>query len=220
MKKIISKLLCLVVLCSTLMLSSCDFLSELINGDNGNTESFSVKTLYSYEDVMRGLSIVREKYEVEPRYTVDDMGEEYTVLYYFFTENKCEYPIDLETYFSEKSYGYFSTFILLNNQTCPGHENSGNCCKNDLYVYEGDDDYERLIGYKRSSCAWVKILDMNNKFVKIENKNLLTYREQKGNYYFIYYNDNKIMELYSCVTLDDAFFDTFLDSIVTTEVKE
>lgn len=38
--------------------------------------------------------------------------------------------------------------------------------------------------------------------------------------YHVFYGGNEIMQLWSCVELDDAFFEMLFKSIVTTRVKE
>ena len=99
-----------------LSLFGCEYVNEWIekngvteNQQSNNTEKknmyyYSVKTLYSYEDVMDALDIVRQRKEVKPTYTVTDMGENYTIFYQFWTpHNWTEYPIDYETYFTTKS---------------------------------------------------------------------------------------------------------------------
>ena len=116
MKKIISLVLVLVI--TTLALSSCEVRSPIFSLFSKerpeNVGYYSVKTLYSYDEVMDALSIVRQRYDIDPVYTVRDMGEGYTVLYHFTQGHRwTEYPIDYETYFTTKSGGYFCTFIFL-----------------------------------------------------------------------------------------------------------
>ena len=80
--------------------------------------------------------------------------------------------------------------------------------------------------YKKEK-ACVEIRSYNEKAaVEIKNKDSLTVYSG-GNVvdfdhyykYYVYYNGNQIMQLWSCVELDDAFFDLLFENIVTTNVK-
>ena len=194
----------------------------LVKGQYAENEGYyAVKTLFSFEDVMAGLQLTRERFEVDPVYTVDNMGEDYTVIYHF-TEGHSytKYPIDFETYFSTKSYGHFTTYIMINNQECPGCGYNGKCNKTGIFIYKGDENYERVMEYKESTCAYVKISE-NENVIPIENINLLSYSHRTNTrHYDVTYDGEKIMTLYSCVELNNEFFDRFFDSIVTTEVVE
>ena len=224
MKKQITKIIsvALVFVISALVLSSCAYIDayvkeHIIQPRPENEMYGAVKALYSYEDVMDALAIVREKHEVSPRYTVDDMGEGYTIVYYFFDYRTVKYPIDYDTYFNEMSFGKFITFIVLENQECPGHTNTGDCPQNDLSVNKYDEDYEKITDLK--SHALVKLMHNHDTFVKIENRDLLSYKDIGGNKYQIFYKDTNILELVSCVELGEEFFEVFFNSLVTTSVE-
>lgn len=181
----------------------------------------AVKVLYSYDEVMEALDIVRERQEVKPTYTVNDMGDTYTVLYYFIREGVwTEYPMDYETYFANISNGFFCTYIFLNEQACPGHGDNTNCLSAKLRVNKFDEDYKKIVKYKSQACIriYYEPTTASHVIAEIEDASLLRYTES-GNRYFIYYSDKEIMQLWSCIKLDDAFFDIFFDSVVTTSVK-
>ena len=196
---------------------------EISNGvRNENSHYYSVKTLYSYKDVMDALEIVKERYDVAPTYTVDNMGDNYTVLYNFVVGH-CwtEYPIDYETYFTTKSFGFFSTYIFMENRKCPGHEIPSEHAAHSFITYEEEEDYEKLIKYcKENAC--IRMTQITQNVVEIEDRDLLTYRGGEGTgliYYHIYYENKGIIELQSCEKLDETFFDDFFNSLVTTGVS-
>ena len=95
MKRIIIKTLSLglAVIFILLTLMSCDPTTDQgeQNGGNSNTNGgssstshyYGVKTVYSYDEVMDALAIVRQRRTVKPTYTVKDMGEDYTIFYQF-----------------------------------------------------------------------------------------------------------------------------------------
>ena len=224
MKKIISLVLVLVI--TTLALSSCEVRSPIFSlfskERSENVGYYSVKTLYSYDEVMDALSIVRQRYDIDPVYTVRDMGEGYTVLYHFTQGHRwTEYPIDYETYFTTKSGGYFCTFIFLDGVDCLAYNHSTDHNYSRITVYKGDEDYDKIMEYNNSSTACVVFINdvMMKKAVDIEDKSLLSY-SKSGATYYITYNDEKIIHLESCVDLDDTFFERFYDSLVTTKVTE
>ena len=222
MKKQITKIISVVLIfvISALVLSSCAYIDayvkeHIIQPRPENKMYGAVKALYSYEDVMDALAIVREKHEVSPRYTVDDMGEGYTVVYHFINPGRTvEYPIDYDTYFNEMSFGGFNTFIVLEDQECPGHTNTGDCPQNDLIVNKYDEDYEKITDLR--SHALVELKHNHNTFVEIENRDLLSYKDIGGNKYQIFYEDTNILELESFIELDEDFFELFFDRLVTT----
>ena len=232
MKKTITKsvgvLLILLTLLSTL--TGCYTPGENNNGqgdgnqggNQGEYEYYALKALYSYNDVMDALSLVRNRYDVKPTYTVSDMGDDYTVVYQFFVGH-CwtQYPIDYETFFTTKSTGFFNTYIFLNSETCALDEYHTKHVSSSIIVYRDDEDYDRIEGYKMSyPCVWLREITKN--VVDISDSSLLSYsslggREVKN--YDIYYNGKFIIEMVSCVELDDAFFDSFFNSLVTTKIN-
>ena len=196
------------------------FDSHIIQGRPENKMYGAVKVLYSYEEVMSALDIVRDRVEVEPIYTVEDMGDGYTVLYYFVREGSwAEYPIDYEEYFTETSIGFFTTFIFLNDKECPGHENYGKCAPAGFSINKYDEDYDILAEYR--SYAGVKILE-NKADVEIVDRSLLSYsgHYSDGAIYSVYYNGENILRLVSCVELNDTFFEVFFENLVTTRAKK
>ena len=221
--KIISIVLMLVM--SFLSLTSCDYLIEhFVTERPENRHYGAVKTLYSYDDVMKALDIVRQRMDVEPRYTVDDMGEDYIIFYQFVNQGMwADYPIDYENYFTTMSNGYFLTYIFIKDQSCPGHEPQSDCIYSLLCRFKQDEDYNKLTEAGSMACVCV----FNNRTLshiiyEIEDTSLLSYRERKlssGYEYFVYYDEEEIMDLYSCVMLDETFFEKFFDSIVTTRVE-
>lgn len=242
MKKLLIRFISIVLICvlMTITMSSCGFWndkSEQINKENNepninNTEAetqkksyyYCVKTLFSYDEVMDALEIVRKKREVKSTYTVDDMGDDYTVFYQFRVDH-CwtEYPIDYETYFTTKSRGRFYTYIFLENQSCPGHNNYAYHGSVSLMAYKEDEDYDKLVKCIKSNACILIEHSMMKEAVEIEDKSLLRYSEtlnEDGAMYFISYNRETIFSLISCVKLDEAFFETFFDSIVTTKCTE
>lgn len=238
--KLVSSVLILVIL--SLTLTSCgiiDYFVEMNNEQNNNIEEqpqkkryyYGAKTLYSYDDVIAALSIVKQRYgKLEHRYTVKAMGEDYIVFYQFvkFHANM-EYPTDYDTYFTTIAGSYFHTFIFFENKACPGHD-SGNAADNpanNLYAYKEDTDYDKLIKYKKEkACVSMATLNYSN-VVEIEDVSLLSYSSRKygdSDYaYTIYYGgdeyskENGIVNLVSCVELDDEFFEVFFNSLVTTK---
>ena len=252
MKRIISFILALLMF--ILSLSSCDLVEDiqhLINNTGGDNDKLnedirdpnpggyngelkenihyhSVKTLFSYDDVMDALTIVRQRRNVEPTYTVKDMGEDYTIFYRFLVNNSwTEYPIDYDTYFNTKSDGYFTTYIFFENQGCsyeehyPKHTNS-------YFSYKEDEDDEIITIYRKENACITVSVPSDCSVQEIEWKMNLSYSvlypeyfDQYGQFaYTIRHRGIIIMNLYSCVELDDAFFDLFFDSLVTTSVKE
>lgn len=234
------KTIAILILISMLVLSSCEYLPFLSGdkneGQNQNTENqgetqqdtenegetqekmyYAVKTLYSYEDVMDALEIVRKKHNTRLSYTVKDMGEDYTVFYQFVTPNcLTSYPIDYETYFTTKTFGTFETVIFLENTPCTKHTPSRHIATNLLKAYKGDEDYEMIFKYVTEyASVWLK--DTSKILIDVTDKSKLTYAscalENRFEYY-IFYDDNNILDLWSCVELDEAFFEVFFNSIV------
>ena len=216
--------MCLSLVILILSLSSCEFVERYLGSHIQNRPENqmygAVKVLYSYDEVMSALDIVRERVDVKPCYTVDNMGDDYTVLYYFIREGLwTEYPIDYDDYFHSTSNGLFITYIFLNNTECPGHENHGICAQSSFSINKFDEDYEKLSKYK--SCAGVT-LNANSVVTKIEDVSLLSYGGHYGDGggYFIYYDGTKIFTLSSCIELDEVFFEVLFENIVTTSKKE
>ena len=232
MKRIITKTVAslLVIVLTVLALFSC---GGQQNGDNNknstgdsrdNVYYYSVKTLYSYDDVMDALSIVRKRIDVKPTYTVKDMGDDYTIFYQFWVGHSwTAYPIDYDTYFSTKSDGYFVTYIFFENQSCDDSNHSDLHGRTSLVAYKEDTDYEKLIKYINGHpCVWVR-RDVDY-FSEIKSRSNLKYQPVSSfeDYYeYIISNwGNTILTLWSCIELDDTFFDKFFDSLVTTSVAE
>ncbi len=215
--KTISAILALVLM--TFALFSCDFSLENNSDSKGY---YSVKTLFSYDDVINALKIVGKRQDVKPAYTVDDMGTGYTILYQFCVPHSwTEYPIDYENYFNTKSDGFFTTYIFVESKKCPMHENGAYHASNTLLAYKGDEDYDKIRHYKES-YACVRIDNVTEDVVEIEDISLLSYRETElgvERVYDINYGNKTIMKLLSCNDLDDTFFDIFFDNIVIAEVK-
>ena len=232
MKKHLIKFISVVLICilTVLSLTSCRLLE---NGEKYSDEEqkgtsdeekkgqyYAVKTLFTYDDVMEALAIVRERREVAPVYTVSDMGDGYTVIYQFSVPNcRTVYPVDYDTYFTTKSNGDFLTCIFLEDQVCPGHRSYSLHGCNLIHAYKGDEDYETLINLKKLyASVWVKSSEEIN-VENIENVEFLRYTEvltSDGAVYNVSYWGDKIMELTSCVELDDDFFEAFFNNIVTT----
>ena len=239
MKKIIIKMLSLgiSIILTLLTLFSCNQTvdpgeqnggnNNTNNGPSGTSHYYGVKTLYSYEDVMDALAIVRQRRTVKSTYTVKDMGEDYTVFYQFWEPHyNRPYPIDYDVFFTSQSRGRFNTVIYFENKTCSSEKHLGWHGADLLLAYEEDEDYHYLMNYKKEK-ACVEIRSYNEKAaVEIKNKDSLTVYSG-GNVvdfdhyykYYVYYNGNQIMQLWSCVELDDAFFNLLFENIVTTNVK-
>jgi hypothetical protein len=235
MKKHLIKFISVVLICILMMLSltSCGLLD---NGEKNSDEEqkgtsdegkkgqyYAVKTLFTYDDVMEALAIVRERREVAPVYTVSDMGDGYTVIYQFSVPNcRTVYPVDYDTYFTTKSNGDFLTCIFLEDQVCPGHRGYSLHGCNLIHAYKGDEDYETLINLNKSyASVWVKSSEEIN-VEEIEIVELLSYKLfyiDDGAFYLIKYCGETIMEVRSCVELDDDFFEALFNSIVTTRTK-
>ena len=230
-KHIIKTVSCvLVFVLSLLTLSSCSIIESYIDSyidahtsQRPENEMYgAVKVLYSYEEVMDALSIVRKRVEVNPVYTVYDMGENYTVLYYFFRDGKwAEYPLDYEDYFNNISTGKFLTFIFVNDMECPHHKDSSCNLKDLLRMNKFDENYESVSQYYARACVLIYLTPTSPTYTisDIEDTSWLSYHEIEGStfVYYVYYCGEQIMELYSCVKLGDKFFSDFFDSIVTTE---
>lgn len=222
MKKQITKIISVVLIfvISALVLSSCAYIDayvkeHIIQPRPENEMYGAFKMLYSYEETMDAIEIVRERVEVAPTYTVKDMGDEYTVLYQFSKNGIwTEYPIDYETYFGSVSTGHLSTYIIFNDLECPGHTNPGDCVGNFLRVNKYDEDYDRITGYWYH--AGVRVVEL--RYVEIEDKSLLSYQNY-GQLDTVYYDGVEIINLYSCVELDEDFFEVFFNSLVTTSVE-
>ena len=235
MKKLISALLAIILIISAVVsLSSCEILERMRpsttnpGGYNGviteNMGYYSVKTLFSYDDVMNALSIVRQRQEVKPTYTVKDMGEDYTIFYRFHVDNLwTAYPIDYDTYFNTKSDGYFETYIFFENQECSSEKHYPNHT-NYYFSYEEDEDYDKITKYRQeNACIRIEV-QRDERYVEITRKELLGYYELDGfsklHFYQVNYDGSDIISLVSCVELDDAFFDLFFDNLVTTSAKK
>jgi hypothetical protein len=232
MKKIVS--MTLVLAMTTLMLSSCNLLDygeELLvslgivnkkeHSDDLEQTSrppvqFTAKVLFSYDDVMKGLGIVREKYYVDPEYTVDYMGEDYIILYYFrFGWWEIEYPIDFETYFSTFSNGDFITIIFLKNQTCTTTGRHGH---SPLMLSPNDENYAEVLQLKKSYASVYMMNEMGADVRKLTDFSLFSYYKSTINddiHYFVKYDGKPIITLWSCVELDDKFFEDFFNGLVT-----
>ena len=231
-KQIIKTVSCILVfVVSVLILSSCGIIESYIdsyidahtNQRSENEMYGAVKVLYSYEEVMDALSIVRKRVEVDPVYTVYDMGENYTVLYYFIRDGRTtEYPLDYDDYFNSISNGNFTTFIFINDLECPSHQSYGNCARSMFRINKYDEDYERLVTHKK--CAGAMIFNNNYSFVEIEDPSFLYYKEfydgENGVSYYVYYGDKEVFRLGSCIKLEEEFFDLLFENLVTTEAKE
>lgn len=181
---------------------------------------YAVKTLFTYDDVMEALAIVRERREVAPVYTVSDMGDGYTVIYQFIVPHcRTVYPVDYDTYFTTKANGFFFTCIFLEDQTCPGHSSYAYHGFNGLHAYREDEDFDKLYHLNRAYAS-VRVRSFEGINVEnIENVEFLRYTEvltSDGAVYNVSYWGDKIMELTSCVELDDDFFEAFFNNIVTT----
>jgi hypothetical protein len=235
-EKSISMLLVFVM--SFIFMSSCDFIflndenvsaEENPQDDNqedlypppGNTSGwFATKTLFSYDELSRALEIVGERYDLDPTYTVRDMGEGYEVLYYFWDPpTNIEYPIGFEEFFSKKSLGNFYTYIVITNKEC--NCDGGYVCRmtDSMMIHDDDVDYNKVMEYRKNyACVRVRNFFSGNA-EKIEDKALLSFRQvnypDNYIYHVIYYN-REILELESCVMLDAEFFELFLDSLVVT----
>ena len=232
--------LTLAVMMLILSFSSCDIIEDTMEhhdvpnpgGYNGvlkeNIHYISAKTLFSYEYVMDALAIVRQRRDVDPTYTVKDMGEDYTVLYNFLVNNAwTEYPIDYDTYFNTKSNGHFTTYIFFENQGCSYEEHYPKHTYG-YVLYKEDEDYDIITKYMKENACITVIVERDCIVDEIEWVMNLSYSvfypeyfDQYGQYaYTIRHRGIIIMNLYSCVELDDAFFDLFFENLVTTSVKE
>ena len=226
--------LCVAIILTLLTLFSCNptYSGEQNSGNNntnggstGTSHYYGVKTLYSYEDVMDALAIVRQRYDAKPTYTVKDMGEDYTIFYQFWKPHyNRPYPIDYDVYFTSQSSGNFYTYIFLEKQTCSGETHPGKVHALGLYAYEEDEDYEKLRQYKRNkACITIKVA-RDRSVLEIGHLMNLSYSRDPYNNelygYTVCLRGSEIMYLESCVELDDAFFEVLFENIVTTRVKE
>lgn len=223
LKKSIGVMLVLFMLFSTLV--GCvnpDDNNEQENNQSNNQdkyEYYAVKALYSYNEVINALSLVKERYDVKPTYTVNNMGDDYTVVYHFFVGHcPTKYPIDFETYFTTKSNGFFNTYIFLENEACELDEYHTQHASYAINAYKEDEDYDKIMSYKTTHpCVWLR--EITKDVVDINDRSLLSYKASEGksmNYYDVYYNGEWIIEMISCVELDDAFFTLLFNSLITT----
>ena len=238
MKRIIIKTLSLglAVIFILLTLMSCDPTTDQgeQNGGNSNTNGgssstshyYGVKTVYSYDEVMDALAIVRQRRTVKPTYTVKDMGEDYTIFYQFQDYNfNRPYPIDYDVFFNTYSSGFFSTCIFFENKTCSS-ERHGWHTSETIHTYKEDEDYEKLKNTcKEKACVNIIIVNAEKReAVELENNIPDVYGGSFNDLYEFYtyhiFYGMEIMQLWSCVELDDEFFDVFLPNIVTTRVTE
>ena len=226
--------LCVAIILTLLTLFSCNppTNAEQENGGNntnvgstGTSHYIGVNTLYSYEDVMDALAIVRQRCKVEPTYTVKDMGEEYTIFYQFLKPHyNRPYPIDYDVYFTSESNGLFYTVIFFENQTCSSEDHLPKHSGDNLDAYKEDEDYEKLRQYMRNKACITINVDRDCSASEIGNLMSLSYsrdpynNEQYG--YSICLRGKEIMYLESCIELDDAFFEVLFENIVTTRVKK
>ena len=228
------KLIAFVLLLSVLVLSSCEYLPFLSNdeietpvpegesqqnneNDDGKQKRYwGTKTLHSYDDLLDALSIVRQYHKPKHQYTVKDMGENYAVIYNFYEPHAwISYPIDYETYFTTVSDGDFSTFIFFENQSCPGHDSHSSCGSSWMYANRGEEDYEELLDYHNNHAS-VGLINKANP-VEITDISELSYKGYDMCDYFSYdvmYSGKIIIELSSCIELDEAFFEAFFNSLV------
>ena len=228
MKRIISILVLLSLTLS--VLTGCGVVESIFSTNSSNTRDdswgyYSVKAVRSYDEVMDALDIVKENHTVKPTYTVKDMGENYFIIYNFIVCG-CwtQYPIDYETYFTTKSRGSFSTFIFMKNVNCPIKTENKKCGPSTFFeIYKEDENYEEIKGYLENyGCVAMTYVKENAS--KIEDRSLLKYSyvfsDDLKYVYGVYYGESQIMDLVSCVPLDESFFVTFFDSLVTTHPDE
>lgn len=193
-------------------------------GSTGTSHYYGVKTLYSYEDVMDALAIVRQRRNVDPTYTVKDMGEDYTIFYQFLEPHyNRPYPIDYDVFFTSQSSGFFYTVIFFENQTCSSEDHLPKHSGSNLKAYKEDEDYGKLRKYmEEKACITIKVVRdchvseigyiMNLSYSKD------SYNDEQFSY-IVRLRGSEIMYLNSCVELDDAFFELLFENIVTTSVK-
>ena len=232
MKRTIIKTLslCVAIILTLLTLFSCTptYSGEQNSGNNntnggstGTSHYYGVKTVYSYEEVMDALAIVRQRYDAKPTYTVKDMGEDYTIFYQFveYHYNR-PYPIDYDVFFTSQSSGNFNTVIFFENQTCSSEKHSGWHGTDLLHIYKEDEDYDKLKSCYKQKKACVEIRSYyRGDAVEIENTPTVyggSFSDQYEHYRYHIFYGMEIMQLWSCVELDDEFFDVFFANLVTT----
>ena len=225
--------LCVAIILTLLTLFSCNptYSGEQNSGNNntnggstGTSHYYGVKTLYSYEDVMDALAIVRQRYDAKPTYTVKDMGEDYTIFYQFWEPHyNRPYPIDYDVFFTSQSSGDFNTVIFFENQTCSSEDHLPKHSGSNLNAYKEDEDYGKLRKYMdEKACITIKVA-RDRSVLEIGHLMNLSYSRDPYNNelygYTVCLRGSEIMYLNSCVELDDAFFELLFENIVTTSVK-
>lgn len=214
MTKLINRLIALVLLIVsvTMILVSCVT-------EEKEKEYYAVKTLFSYNELNSALDIIRTYQSVKPTYTVDYLGDDVTVLYHFTTGHRwTEYPVDFETFFTTKTSGFFTTFIVFNDKPCNTHHYGENeHGTSSLKVYRGDEDYDKLMNLKQLQGAKIR----TSKAIEIQDRSLINYRcveyDDDYNYhcvYYVYYDKTRIISIESCSALDENFLSAIFDHLI------
>lgn len=214
MTKLINRLIALVLLIVsvTMILVSCVT-------EEKEKEYYAVKTLFSYNELNSALDIIRTYQSVKPTYTVDYLGDDVTVLYHFTTGHRwTEYPVDFETFFTTKTSGFFTTFIVFNDKPCNTHHYGENeHGTSSLKVYRGDEDYDKLMNLKQLQGAKIR----TSKAIEIQDRSLINYRcveyDDDYNYhcvYYVYYDKTRIISIESCSALDEDFLCKIFDNLI------
>lgn len=203
-----------------LLLSSCSKREGAGDSSEERGEYMAIKALDSYEQLLRAREIVRKNYNPKAEYSVDSMGDGFTVWYLFSQPHEwTRYPIGFEEFFTDKTDGNFSTIICLDGQECYYKEEHAEHI-NTVFLYPEDPDYERFTACLPCALVWVGTRTAQ----PVEDPTLLSVSRNETDddirgycVYNIYYGDTLIIRLHSCALLDDEFFDTFYEHLVIVE---
>ena len=212
------KAVCILLVMLVVLLCAYILFSNQLDSQ-GEGEYYSVKTLFTYDDLVAATDILRENGKLQPTYTVNIDSDDFSVVYHFNSpNNRTTYPIDFETYFNTKANGTFYTCIIFNEACSLHHFGEAQHALSHLKVYNGDEDYDKIRELMAREGVWIR----TETAVEIEDPELISYTYYRSFtdtdtgafHYTVRYGDTKIMELISCTELDDAFLSLIFENLI------
>ena len=214
----VKKIICVSMIILAILLCAYILFSNQFDPQSEG-EYYSVKTLFTYDELMAATDILRENGKLQPTYTVSIDSDDFSILYHFNSpHNPTTYPIDFETYFNTKANGTFYTCIVF-NEACSLHSlGEVDHAMSRLNVYNGDEDYDKIRELMVREGVWIR----TETVVEIEDPELISYTYYRSTsdtdtgafHYTVRYGGTKIMELISCTELDEAFLKLIFENLV------
>lgn len=177
-------------------------------GATGREQSFNTK---DYNEIIDAFEKLRDGYKLdEVVYAFDYSGDDFTVNYHFTVNPRIDEPIDpneikkLSDCIPLASFIHYGTSVAINAVTCDKiHRNGGAEHTAWMGLVFDDTQPEPMIIVSREHLNYKKA---ENNFIAVTCE---------GQYlYEIYYGDNLLFYLQSCVEMDDELFDFFKTSLV------